>query len=75
MQGVSKLMRNILRGDFSANIMECLSIIFRSNPLPLQVTDKSSMFTPYGCNRKDGVTWRGRGFEQKIISKTPHTFC
>ena len=63
MQGVSKLMRNILRGDFSAKIKGgFFHIIFCSKPLPLQVAAKSSIVTPYGCSPNFSwcnLEWKG----------------
>ena len=38
LKGVFKLMRTILKGDFSAKIKGNLSYNFFSKPLPLQVT-------------------------------------
>ena len=63
-------MRNILRGDFSAKIKGVFHIIFCPKPLPRQFTIQPNLalLPPTAAALTlDGVTWRGRGFEQKII--------
>ena len=65
MQGVSKLMRNILKGDFSAKNKGCLSyiVIFCSNALPLQVIPAKVRGAAVGGNNtRFGCNLEGKGF-------------
>ena len=65
MQGVSKLMQTILKGDKLRGVFH---IVFCSKPLPLQVTPSKVRAEAVGVTMLDlAVIWRGRVFEPKII--------
>ena len=70
MQGVSKLMQTILKGDFQQKLRGGFHIIFCSKPLPLQVTpSKVRGVAVGGNNARFGYNLEEKGFctKQKII--------
>ena len=57
---------------FQQKLRGVFHIIFCSKPLPLQVTVKSSIFTPYGC-ALDGVV--EGGLNKKLYERHPLVFA